>query len=229
MKNCIRDISLFILFLLACGCAQRQSTASDPAVSEADRLLLEADSLMRADTSFYFTVTDRRTERCAAADSLIRSKLDSAVAIAPHYAKAYTGKLLYLGQCYKFRESLVVLRLMNANADTPMNADIMGMKAMLEDVIGDSIIARMDFMAAEEAYAVLEKRYRKDPNYIGYRFNLMLNRSLMENDFSILREDMDRVKDYSSVEGIGQYGNFENKEDFYRYLFPVLFNGDTDK
>lgn len=201
------------------SCKQPQTTEVKITNEKADRLLHDADSLIRTDSAFYNSGSDRSVERSADRDKEIRAKLDSAIQLAPHNKRSYIEKVMYLQQCYKYREVLPLLRQMEKRANEPMGADLRSLKGMLEDIYGDSITAQHDFLTADSAYAVLIGKSSDDSHKIAFRFNRAMNQSLMHNDFSILRKEAALSRNAGSpVKGTEQYERFGSKQEFYQYL-----------
>lgn len=193
--------------------------------TEADRLLHEADSLIRMDSAFSYRNSNSAMERSAVKDNVIRAKLDSAILVDPHYKKAYLGSFIYLQQCHKFREVLPLLRQIEEKAIEPMDAELRMTKAMLEDIMGNRVTAHKDYQLADSAYQVLLEKYKNDSRYAAYQFNRILNLSLMNNDFSLMRNHLILAREKDSlIEGASRFEHFKNKQECYQYLVPTCFN-----
>lgn len=193
---------------------------------EADRLLNEVDDLIKMDTTFYSADLDNATEHVASKDKEILAKLDSAIALAPHYKAAYMGKMMYLQQCRKSREVLLVLRQAVEKVDEPISADVLSLKAILEDIMGDSATARKDFQVADSGYLVLmEKNKDNLCGYTTFRLNRILNLTLMNNDFSLYRKEIAdiRLVCKDSIAGSEVIEKFNDKQTYYRHILPRCF------
>lgn len=193
---------------------------------EADRLLNQVNDLIKKDTIFYATDLDNETERVASKDKEILAKLDSAIALAPHYKAAYMGKMMYLQQCRKSREVLLVLRQAVEKADEPISADVLTLKAMLEDIMGDSATARKDFQVADSGYlALMEENKDNLYSYTTFRLNRALNLALMNNDFSLYRKEIAdiRLVCKDSIVGSEVIEKFNNKQAYYQHILPRCF------
>ena len=130
------------LFLMA-GCLagivsacmhEKSDDASDiPKVVHA--LVLEADSLMQSDSLFWNKPIDKLHPQVCIHDSLIRQKLDSAIALRPD-KQTYLLKYRYLLQSWRLQEVLDLLREMDRCMSDSMSSELLHLKAVLEDYKG---------------------------------------------------------------------------------------------
>lgn len=212
---------LFPFILLSCH-PGKKSPVPSPHETVILQLLTEADSLMRADSLFYYTDLLYSRPRLCFNDSAIEALQDSAIRLNPLRKKSYIARYAYLLRSRQFSQLLPFLRRMEEQADTLLSADLYSLKAMLEDRDQDSLAARRDFLKADSAYNAQIAAHAQDSlRYAASRFSKALNLSLMKNDFTPLREE---IKLYGTVHhglihGLEVYGRFHNKEEYYRYLF----------
>lgn len=184
-------------------------------------LILEADSLMRSDSLFWNTSVDRAHPRVCIHDALIREKLDSAISLRPD-KQTYLLKYTYLLRSWRLPEVLSLLREMDACMRDSMSADLLSLKAMLEDYKGDSVVARKDFLRADSAYGIKVQEVAQDSLMYGFvRLEKAFNLALMKNDFRPLREEIafyERVHG-STISGVEQWKNLTDKGEYYRQVF----------
>lgn len=216
------------LFLMA-GCLtgivsacmhEKSDDASDiPKVVHA--LVLEADSLMQSDSLFWNKPIDKLHPRVCIHDSLIRQKLDSALALRPD-KQTYLLKYRYLLQSWRLQEVLDLLREMDRCMSDSMSSELLHLKAVLEDYKGDTLTARRDFLRADSAYTIKIQQVAQDSLMYGFaRIEKALNLSLMQNDFRPLHEEIafyERVHS-SSINGIEQWKQITDKAAYYRKMF----------
>ena len=216
------------LFLMA-GCLtgivsacmhEKSDDASDiPKVVHA--LVLEADSLMQSDSLFWNKPIDKLHPRVCIHDSLIRQKLDSALALRPD-KQTYLLKYRYLLQSWRLSEVLDLLREMDRCMSDSMSSELLHLKAVLEDYKGDTLTARRDFLRADSAYTIKIQQVAQDSLMYGFaRIEKALNLSLMQNDFRPLHEEIafyERVHS-SSINGIEQWKQITDKAVYYRKMF----------
>ena len=216
------------LFLMA-GCLtgivsacmhEKSDDASDiPKVVHA--LVLEADSLMQSDSLFWNKPIDKLHPRVCIHDSLIRQKLDSALALRPD-KQTYLLKYRYLLQSWRLQEVLDLLREMDRCMSDSMSSELLHLKAVLEDYKGDTLTARRDFLRADSAYTIKIQQVAQDSLMYGFaRIEKALNLSLMQNDFRPLHEEIafyERVHS-SSINGIEQWKQITDKAVYYRIMF----------
>lgn len=216
------------LFLMA-GCLagivsacmhEKSDDASDiPKVVHA--LVLEADSLMQSDSLFWNRPIDKSHPQVCIHDSLIRQKLDSAIALRPD-KQTYLLKYRYLLQSWRLQEVLDLLREMDRCMSDSMSSELLHLKAVLEDYKGDTLTARRDFLRADSAYTIKIQQVAQDSLMYGFaRIEKALNLSLMQNDFRPLHEEIafyERVHS-SSINGIEQWKQITDKAAYYRKMF----------
>lgn len=216
------------LFLMA-GCLtgivsacmhEKSDDASDiPKVVHA--LVLEADSLMQSDSLFWNRPIDKSHPQVCIHDSLIRQKLDSALALRPD-KQTYLLKYRYLLQSWRLQEVLDLLREMDRCMSDSMSSELLHLKAVLEDYKGDTLTARRDFLRADSAYTIKIQQVAQDSLMYGFaRIEKALNLSLMQNDFRPLHEEIafyERVHS-SSINGIEQWKQITDKAVYYRKMF----------
>lgn len=115
-----------------------------------------------------------------------------------------------------------MLREMDACMRDSMSADLLSLKAVLEDYQGDSVVARKDFLRADSAYGVKVQEVAQDSLMYGFvRLEKALNFSLMKNDFRVLQEEItfyERVNG-KAVHGMEQWKNLTDKREYYRQVF----------
>lgn len=184
-------------------------------------LILEADSLMRSDSLFWNVPVDRAHPRVCIHDALIREKLDSVISLRPD-KQTYLLKYTYLLRSWRLPEVLSLLREMDACMRDSMSADLLSLKAMLEDYKGDSVVARKDFLRTDSAYGVKVQEVAQDSLMYGFvRLEKALNLSLMKNDFHLLQEEFafyERVHG-SGISGMEQWKKWTDKREYYRQMF----------
>lgn len=184
-------------------------------------LILEADSLMRSDSLFWNVPVDKAHPHVCIHDVLIREKLDSAISLHPD-KQIYLLKYTYLLRSWRLPEVLALLREMDACMRDSMSADLLSLKAMLEDYKGDSAVARKDFLRADSVYGVKVQEVAQDSLMYGFvRLEKALNFSLMKNDFRVLQEEItfyERVNG-KAVHGMEQWKKLTDKREYYRQVF----------
>ena len=206
-------------FITGCKEKKQSQAAFNP---ELAKLMRTADSLLKqADSSFYRKQEISSTAQKSKFDKEIRSYLDKVIQMAPTYEGGYIQKTAYLNRCHLYEETLQTLRNMHAHIGTSMNAQMISMKAELEDWIGDSTTAQQDF---ELANNVLEQQMQylseNSTTRTLYRLQQVLNRSLKENNFSSIKQELDSLS--SSIllpQNIEVSKRFHNNKDFYEYYF----------
>ena len=160
------------LFLMA-GCLtgivsacmhEKSDDASDiPKVVHA--LVLEADSLMQSDSLFWNKPIDKLHPRVCIHDSLIRQKLDSALALRPD-KQTYLLKYRYLLQSWRLQEVLDLLREMDRCMSDSMSSELLHLKAVLEDYKGNLSLMQNDFRPLHEEIAFYERVHSSSINGI---------------------------------------------------------------
>lgn len=184
-------------------------------------LVLEADNLMQSDSLFWNRPIDKSHPQVCIHDSLIRQKLDSAIALRPD-KQTYLLKYRYLLQSWRLQEVLDLLREMDRCMSDSMSSELLHLKAVLEDYKGDTLTARRDFLRADSAYTIKIQQVAQDSLMYGFaRIEKALNLSLMQNDFRPLHEEIafyERVHS-SSINGIEQWKQISDKATYYRKLF----------
>lgn len=220
----VRDLLLLFVLLSVLSCGQKKPSVV-PNQEVAERLLKEADSLMRADSAFWYMPVDRENPRVCRYDSLVRHKLDDALLMCPSLKKAYLSKYVYLMRSRKMEEVLVLLRKMETNVPDSIAADMWHLKAILEDRAGYRDTARHDFLKADTLYGLaLEKTMKNRTDTVQYamlRLMKALNLSVFYDDFTLIRNE---IRLYNGVHQT-PLGNAEiisrmaGKEEYYHYLF----------
>lgn len=184
-------------------------------------LVLEADNLMQSDSLFWNRPIDKSHPQVCIHDSLIRQKLDSAIALRPD-KQTYLLKYRYLLQSWHLSEVLDLLREMDRCMSDSMSSELLHLKAVLEDYKGDTLTARRDFLRADSAYTIKIQQVAQDSLMYGFaRIEKALNLSLMQNDFRPLHEEIafyERVHS-SSINGIEQWKQITDKAAYYRKMF----------
>ena len=110
----VRDLLLLFVLLSVLSCGHKKQPVV-PNQEMAERLLEEADSLMRADSVFWYGPVNRTNPRVCRYDSLVRHKLDDVLLMCPSLKKAYLSKYVYLMRSRKMEEILLLLRKMETN------------------------------------------------------------------------------------------------------------------
>lgn len=219
------NVRLFLMVGCVAGictaCIRKETGFQHDNQAVVHTLILEADSLMRSDSLFWNTPVDRAHPRVCIHDALIREKLDSAISLRPD-KQTYLLKYTYLLRSWRLPEVLSLLREMDACMRDSMSADLLSLKAMLEDYKGDSVVARKDFLRADSAYGVKVQEVAQDSLMYGFvRLEKALNFSLMKNDFRVLQEEItfyERVNG-KAVHGMEQWKNLTDKREYYRQVF----------
>ena len=184
-------------------------------------LVLEADSLMQSDSLFWNRPIDKSHPQVCIHDSLIRQKLDSALALRPD-KQTYLLNYRYLLQSWHLGEVLDLLRAMDARMSDSMSSELLHLKAVLEDYKGDTLTARKDFLRADSAYTMKIQQVAQDSLMYGFaRIEKALNLSLMQNDFRPLHEEIAFYEQVhsSSINGIEQWKQIKDKATYYRKMF----------
>lgn len=219
------DAKLFLMAGCLAGiisaCMHEKSDSASDIQQAVHTLVLEADSLMQSDSLFWNQPIDKSHPQVCIHDSLIRQKLDSALALRPD-KQTYLLKYCYLLQSWRLQEILDLLREMDGCMSDSMSSELLHLKAVLEDYKGDTLAARRDFLRADSAYAIKIQQVAQDSLMYGFaRIEKALNLSLMQNDFRPLHEEIafyERVHS-SSINGIEQWKQISDKATYYRKLF----------
>lgn len=203
------------------ACMHEKSDSASDIQQAVHTLVLEADSLMQSDSLFWNQPIDKSHPQVCIHDSLIRQKLDSALALRPD-KQTYLLKYRYLLQSWRLLEVLDLLREMDGCMSDSMSSELLHLKAVLEDYKGDTLTARRDFLRADSAYTIKIQQVAQDSLMYGFaRIEKALNLSLMQNDFRPLHEEIafyERVHS-SSINGIEQWKQITDKATYYRKLF----------
>lgn len=219
------DAKLFLMAGCLAGivsaCMHEKSDDASDIQKVVHALVLEADSLMQSDSLFWNRSIDKSHPQVCIHDSLIRQKLDSAIAL--HLDKqTYLLKYRYLLQSWRLQEVLDLLREMDRCMSDSMSSELLHLKAVLEDYKGDALTARRDFLRADSAYTIKIQQVAQDSLMYGFaRIEKALNLSLMQNDFRPLHEEIafyERVHS-SSINGIEQWKQITDKAVYYRKMF----------
>lgn len=219
------DAKLFLMAGCLAGivsaCMYEKSDGASDIQQAVHTLVLEADSLMQSDSLFWNQPIDKSHPQVCIHDSLIRQKLDSALALRPD-KQTYLLKYRYLLQSWRLLEVLDLLREMDGCMSDSMSSELLHLKAVLEDYKGDTLTARRDFLRADSAYTIKIQQVAQDSLMYGFaRIEKALNLSLMQNDFRPLHEEIafyERVHS-SSINGIEQWKQISDKAAYYRKLF----------
>lgn len=219
------DAKLFLMAGCLAGivsaCMYEKSDGASDIQQAVHTLVLEADSLMQSDSLFWNQPIDKSHPQVCIHDSLIRQKLDSALALRPD-KQTYFLKYRYLLQSWRLLEVLDLLREMDGCMSDSMSSELLHLKAVLEDYKGDTLTARRDFLRADSAYTIKIQQVAQDSLMYGFaRIEKALNLSLMQNDFRPLHEEIafyERVHS-SSINGIEQWKQISDKAAYYRKLF----------
>jgi hypothetical protein len=219
------DAKLFLMAGCLAGivsaCMHEKSDSASDIQQAVHTLVLEADSLMQSDSLFWNQPIDKSHPQVCIHDSLIRQKLDSALALRPD-KQTYLLKYRYLLQSWRLLEVLDLLREMDGCMSDSMSSELLHLKAVLEDYKGDTLTARRDFLRADSAYTIKIQQVAQDSLMYGFaRIEKALNLSLMQNDFRPLHEEIafyERVHS-SSINGIEQWKQITDKAAYYRKMF----------
>lgn len=219
------DAKLFLMAGCLAGivsaCVHEKSDDASDIQKVVHALVLEADSLMQSDSLFWNKPIDKLHPRVCIHDSLIRQKLDSALALRPD-KQTYLLKYRYLLQSWRLQEVLDLLREMDRCMSDTMSSELLHLKAVLEDYKGDTLTARRDFLRADSAYTIKIQQVAQDSLMYGFaRIEKALNLSLMQNDFRPLHEEIafyERIHS-SSINGIEQWKQITDKAVYYRKMF----------
>ena len=220
----VRDMVLLFVLLSVFSCGQKKPSVV-PNQEEAESLLKEADSLMRADSVFWYAPVNRMNPRVCRYDSVIRQKLDDALLMCPSLKKAYLSKYIYLVRSRKMDEVLSLLRKMETNVPDSIAAEMWHLKAALEDRAGYRDTAKHDFLKADSLYELaLKKSMEAKADTVHYamlRLMKALNLSVYYDDFNLIRNE---IRLYNGVHQtpLGNaeiLGDMAGKEEYYHYLF----------
>ena len=219
------DAKLFLMAGCLAGivsaCMHEKSDSASDIQQAVHTLVLEADSLMQSDSLFWNQPIDKSHPQVCIHDSLIRQKLDSALALRPD-KQTYLLKYCYLLQSWRLLEVLDLLREMDGCMSDSMSSELLHLKAVLEDYKGDTLTARRDFLRADSAYTIKIQQVAQDSLMYGFaRIEKALNLSLMQNDFRPLHEEIAFYEQVhsSSINGIEQWKQISDKATYYRKLF----------
>lgn len=219
------DAKLFLMAGCLAGivsaCMHEKSDSASDIQQAVHTLVLEADSLMQSDSLFWNQPIDKSHPQVCIHDSLIRQKLDSALALRPD-KQTYLLKYRYLLQSWHLLEVLDLLREMDRCMSDSMSSELLHLKAVLEDYKGDTLTARRDFLRADSAYTIKIQQVAQDSLMYGFaRIEKALNLSLMQNDFRPFQEEIafyERVHS-SPINGIEQWKQITDKAAYYRKMF----------
>lgn len=220
----VRDLLLLFVLLSVLSCGHKKQPVV-PNLEIAERLLGEADSLMRADSAFWYGPVNRTNSRVCRYDSVIRQKLDDASLMCPSLKKAYLSKYVYLIRSRRMEEVLLLLREMETNVPDSIAAEMWHLKAALEDRAGYRDTAKHDFLKADSLYELaLRKSMEAKADTVHYamlRLMKALNLSVYYDDFNLIRNE---IRLYNGVHQtpLGNaeiVGSMEGKEEYYHYLF----------
>ena len=143
----------WLLAGIVSACMYEKSDSASDIQQAVHTLVLEADSLMQSDSLFWNQPIDKSHPQVCIHDSLIRQKLDSALALRPN-KQTYLLKYRYLLQSWRLLEVLDLLREMDGCMSDSMSSELLHLKAVLEDYKGDTLTARRDFLRADSAYTI---------------------------------------------------------------------------
>ena len=219
------DAKLFLMAGCLAGivsaCVHEKSDDASDIQKAVHTLVLEADSLMQSDSLFWNRPIDKSHPQVCIHDSLIRQKLDSALALRPD-KQTYLLKYCYLLQSWHLLEVLDLLREMDGCMSDSMSSELLHLKAVLEDYKGDTLAARRDFLRADSAYMIKIQQVAQDSLMYGFaRIEKALNLSLMQNDFRPLQEEIAFYEQVhsASINGIEQWKQITDKATYYRKMF----------
>lgn len=223
-------LMLFLLteFCLSACCADEKN---NKIISEeinnalAKRLLHEVDSILKFDSAFWSQTFNSQGPHTASEDLLILQKLDSAILLMPNDKVSYIQKYKYLVACRKPEEILVLLRQMDSQLDL-IQGDFLCLKGVLEYHKGDSINGEKSFQRADKAYhmEIIKCSSTDSLRYASLKLSKSLNLSLMKNDFSIFRNELNVFHKTFPQIGIGSMTSIQcitNREEYYHKLFTV--------
>lgn len=130
------DAKLFLMAGCLAGivsaCMHEKSDDASDIQKVVHAFVLEADSLMQSDSLFWNRPIDKSHPQVCIHDSLIRQKLDSAIALHPD-KQTYLLKYRYLLQGWRLSEVLDLLREMDVCMSDSMSSELLHLKAVLED------------------------------------------------------------------------------------------------
>ena len=214
----VRDLLLLFVLLSVLSCGHKKQPVV-PNQEMAERLLEEADSLMRADSVFWYGPVNRTNPRVCRYDSLVRHKLDDVLLMCPSLKKAYLSKYVYLMRSRKMEE------IMETNVPDSIAAEMWHVKAALEDRAGYWERAKHDFLKADSLYELaLKKSMEAKSDTVHYamlRLMKALNLSVFYDNFNLIRNE---IRLYNGVHQtpLGNaeiVGSMAGKEEYYHYLF----------
>lgn len=220
----VRDLLLLFVLLSVLSCGHKKQPVV-PNLEIAERLLGEADSLMRVDSAFWYGPVNRTNPRVCRYDSLVRHKLDDVLLMCPSLKKAYLSKYVYLMRSRKMEEILLLLRKMETNVPDSIAAEMWHVKAALEDRAGYWERAKHDFLKADSLYELaLKKSMEAKSDTVHYamlRLMKALNLSVFYDNFNLIRNE---IRLYNGVHQtpLGNaeiVGSMAGKEEYYHYLF----------
>ena len=203
----VRDLLLLFVLLSVLSCGHKKQPVV-PNQEIAERLLEEADSLMRADSVFWYGPVNRTN-----------------LLMCPSLKKAYLSKYVYLIRSRRMEEVLLLLREMETNVPDSIAAEMWHLKAALEDRAGYRDTAKHDFLKADSLYELaLRKSMEAKADTVHYamlRLMKALNLSVYYDDFNLIRNE---IRLYNGVHQtpLGNaeiVGSMEGKEEYYHYLF----------
>ena len=125
------DAKLFLMAGCLAGivsaCMYEKSDSASDIQQAVHTLVLEADSLMQSDSLFWNQPIDKSHPQVCIHDSLIRQKLDSALALRPN-KQTYLLKYRYLLQSWRLLEVLDLLREMDGCMSDSMSSELLHLK-----------------------------------------------------------------------------------------------------
>ena len=229
-KNLLGMLMLFLLtgFFLSTCCDNEKNNKITPEDMNnvlAKQLLREVDSILKLDSVFWDQTFKSQGPHTASEDLLILQKLDSAILLMPNNKTSYVQKYNYLVACRKSEEILVLLRQMDSQLDS-IQGDFLCLKGVLEYHNGDSINGKKSFQRADKAYhmEIIKCSSIDSLRYASLKLSKSLNLSLMKNDFSIFRNELNVFHKTFPQIGIGSMISIQcmtNREEYYHKLFSV--------
>lgn len=212
-----------ILAVSAVSCGQNKEKEDNSYNdSIANVLVQQASKLMNEDISFLRRKVNVNDPTVSVNDSLIMQKLDSAKMLSPESGKPYITRYTYLIHCGKLAEALQALDDMDKQSKEPMAADLRSSKGILEDYLGNSEQAQIDFRKADEAYQKQLDTTKTDTHLYGaLQIGRALNRSLKEDKFTYLTQAADEFQAVQKRPLIGAqlFKFFKSKSEYYKFLF----------
>lgn len=228
--NLKRLSGIVVLFLVAgicfsaCSFADKNNkTTHDEVNTLVKRLLYEADSLVKSDFAFLYQTLNYQGTHTASKNTLILQKLDSAILLAPKSKIPYIHKFNYLAACKKPDDILSLLRVMDSQCDS-IRGDFLCLKGVLEYHNGDSINGKKSFERADKAFYIEITNCSSGDSlkYASLKLSQSLNLSLMKNDFSIFRNELNIFhKTYPQIDisSMNQIQYLTSREEYYQKLF----------